>query len=60
MASDLEEMESEPRDAEMEESLAHSVSTDPPAAYDIDVSQEGQAILQYLALLDGQPASAVT
>ena len=45
---------SEPRDREMEESLAHSVSGDPLAAYDVDVQEEGQAIKQFLALIDAQ------
>ena len=51
-----EEAQEEPveRDTEMEESLATSVSVDPLAAYDINVQQEGQAVQQYLALIDAQ------
>ncbi len=39
------------RDEEMEEELTSSARTDPMSAYDIDVSQEGAAIQEYMALL---------
>ena len=38
----------------MEDSLAHNVSDDPLAAYDTDVAAEGEAIKEYLAMLDSQ------
>ncbi|KAK9803479.1 hypothetical protein WJX73_006601 [Symbiochloris irregularis] len=39
------------RDEEMEAELVHSVSGDPLAAFDVEVHAEGQAIQQYLAML---------
>lgn len=45
------------RDEEMEDRLAHGVSSDPLAAYDVDVQAEGLAIQQYLALLDADSGS---
>ena len=39
------------RDEEMEEELTSSARSDPMSAYDVDVSQEGAAIKEYMSLL---------
>lgn len=48
----------EERDAEMEDELANELTGDPLADYDIDVTKEGEALSEYVALLNsvmGQP-----
>eukprot|EP00897_Mesotaenium_endlicherianum_P001793 jgi/Mesen1/1641/ME000135S00637 len=44
--------EEEPVDEEMEADIAQDVSGDPLAQYDVDVEREGEAIREYLALLE--------
>lgn len=41
----------EERDAEMEDEIAHELTGDPLADYDIEITKEGEAIAEYLALL---------
>lgn len=41
----------DPRDEEMEEEIAREITGDAYAEYDIEVSKEGDAISEYLALL---------
>lgn len=53
-----EDSDAQGRDEEMEAELAHSVSGDPLAAFDVEVQAEGQAIQQYLAMLQAARASA--
>ena len=40
------------RDAEAEQELTAAARSDPFAAYDVEVTLEGQAIREYLAMLD--------
>jgi hypothetical protein len=40
------------RDEEMEEEIARDITGDPYAEYDIEVSKEGDAISEYLGLLN--------
>lgn len=42
----------EERDAEMEDELANELTGDPLADYDIDVTKEGEALSEYVALLN--------
>ncbi|KAG0590476.1 hypothetical protein M758_1G109800 [Ceratodon purpureus] len=42
----------DPRDEEMEEEIARDITGDPYAEYDIEVSKEGDAISEYLGLLN--------
>lgn len=42
----------EERDAEMEDELANELTGDPLADYDIDVTKEGDALSEYVALLN--------
>ncbi len=44
-------MEAE-RDADAEEELTSAARSDPFAAYDVEVAREGEAIREYMALLD--------
>ncbi|XP_024370673.1 uncharacterized protein [Physcomitrium patens] len=46
----------DPRDEEMEEEIAREITGDPFAEYDIEVSKEGDAISEYLALLNSNCA----
>lgn len=48
----VEEEIEDGRDLEMEEDIATKLTGDPLAEYDIDVHREGEAILNYLGLLD--------
>ena len=41
------------RDADAEEELTSAARSDPFAAYDVEVALEGEAIREYMALLDG-------
>ena len=43
--------EEEQRDHEMEKLVAVNVREDPLAAYDVDCTEEGEAIREYLALV---------
>lgn len=43
----------------MEDELTSAARTDPMEAYDVDVSQEGEAIQEYLQLLESAAASSV-
>ena len=40
----------------MEEELTSAANSDPMAAYDVDVTEEGQAILEYMFLLNDSHA----
>jgi len=44
-------IQSSDRDEEMEQELTSATRSDPMAAYDVDVSEEGAAIQEYLSLL---------
>lgn len=44
------------RDQEMEEELTSAANSDPMAAYDVDVTEEGQAIHEYMFLLNDSHA----
>lgn len=46
------------RDASMESELANELKGDALDDYDIDVSNEGQAIAEYLSLLEAAPSSS--
>ena len=46
------------RDASMESELANELTGDALDDYDIDVSNEGQAIAEYLSLLEAAPSSS--
>ncbi|CAD6259336.1 unnamed protein product [Miscanthus lutarioriparius] len=46
------------RDASMENELANELTGDALDDYDIDVSNEGQAIAEYLSLLEAAPSSS--
>lgn len=43
----------EPRDEEMEDDIAANLSGDSLEEYDLEVDKEGEAIMEYLALIDG-------
>ncbi|CAM6119310.1 unnamed protein product [Calypogeia fissa] len=45
----------EPRDAEMEDDIAANLTGDSLEEYDLEVDNEGEAITEYLRLLDGVP-----
>ena len=45
------------RDAEAEQELTEAARSDPFAAYDVDVTLEGQAIREYLAMLGDSDAA---
>lgn len=53
-SSQPNESQEEDRDADTEAELAGVVKDDPLAAYDVDVTQEGLAIQEYLMLLQQQ------
>lgn len=53
-SSQPDESQEEDRDADTEAELAGVVKDDPLAAYDVDVTQEGLAIQEYLMLLQQQ------
>ena len=40
------------RDADAEEELTSAARTDPFAAYDVEIAREGEAIREYMALLE--------
>lgn len=42
----------DPRDEEMEDALAKELTGDALADYDIEVTKEGEAVKEYLALLE--------
>ena len=50
--SELAEEAGEERDVEMEEELTKGVKGDPYAEYDVSVSEETEAIEEYLALIE--------
>lgn len=52
LADSPESMDLDPRDEEMEEEIAREITGDPYAEYDIEVSKEGDAISEYLGLLN--------
>lgn len=52
LADSPESMDLDPRDEEMEEEIAREITGDPYAEYDIEVSKEGDAIAEYLGLLN--------
>ncbi|KAK9098533.1 hypothetical protein Syun_025578 [Stephania yunnanensis] len=45
------------RDVEMEDEIAQELTGDPFADYDIEVTKEGEAIIEYLALLESVQSS---
>ena len=45
------------RDAEAEQELTEAARSDPFAAYDVEVTLEGQAIREYLAMLGDSDAA---
>ncbi|ERN14290.1 NEDD8 ultimate buster 1 [Amborella trichopoda] len=48
------------RDNEMEEELVQELTSDPFADYDIDVTKEGEAVAEYVALLNSTQGASVT
>lgn len=44
------------RDEEMEQELTSAANSDPMATYDVDVTEEGQAIQEYMFLLNDSHA----
>lgn len=52
LAESPESMDLDPRDEEMEKEIAREITGDPYAEYDIEVSKEGDAIFEYLGLLN--------
>ncbi|WOK91620.1 hypothetical protein Cni_G00311 [Canna indica] len=46
------------RDEAMEDELARELTGDPMADYDIEVTKEGEAIAEYMSLLDSIPSTA--
>lgn len=53
VAEDITVEAREPRDEEMEDDIAASLSGDSLEEYDLEVVKEGEAITEYLALIDG-------
>ncbi|KAL3689731.1 hypothetical protein R1sor_016040 [Riccia sorocarpa] len=49
---DTPSLDAEPRDEEMETEIAANLSGDPLAEYDLEVDKEGEAISEYLGLVD--------
>ncbi|CAL9056662.1 unnamed protein product [Musa banksii] len=54
---DLGEEHKYPRDEVMEDELAKELTGDPLADYDMEVMKEGEAIAEYLALLDSKASA---
>lgn len=49
---DTPPVDMDPRDQEMETEIAANLSGDPLAEYDLEVDKEGEAIFEYLGLVD--------